>query len=189
MKRMTMFLLALLAVFGLAACGGSSSGGNRAGATAGEHNSADVTFAQMMIPHHRQAVEMAGLASTRSSSPEVKRLAEQIRGAQDPEIATMTEWLTSWSEPTSMPHMSGHDMGSMPGMMSDSEMRKLETLTGRDFDRAFLDMMTAHHKGAIEMARTEQSNGKYGPAKDMARSIETGQRAEVDKMRALLQQL
>lgn len=80
-------------------------------------------------------------------------------------------------------------MGSMPGMMSDSDMKKLDTLTGRGFDRAFLDMMTAHHNGAVEMARTEQSNGKYGPAKEMARSIETGKRAEVDKMRALLQQL
>lgn len=189
MKRIALFLVALLAVFGLAACGGSSSGGNRAGATAGEHNSADVTFAQMMIPHHRQAIEMAGLASSRASSPEVKRLAEQIRGAQDPEIATMTGWLKDWSEPTSMSHLSGHDTGSMPGTMSDSDMKKLETLTGRGFDRAFLDMMTAHHNGAIEMARTEQSNGKYGPAKEMARSIETGQSAEGDKMRALLQQL
>ncbi len=187
MKRMILFLVALLAAFGLAACGSSSADGNRPPGSAGEHNSADVMFAQMMIPHHQQALEMASMASSRASSPEVKHLAEQIRGAQDPEIQTLAGWLKSWGEPTSMSGMSGHHAGSMPGMMSDTDMKKLETLTGRDFDRAFLEMMTAHHKGAIEMARTEQSDGKFGAAKDLARSIETSQSAEVDKMQGLLQ--
>lgn len=82
---------------------------------ASDFNDADVTFATDMIPHHRQAVEMAKLAETRAKSPEVKNLAVQILNAQDPEIQTMSGWLTAWGKPVP-DDMSGMDMsGSMPG--------------------------------------------------------------------------
>ncbi|MEV4382317.1 DUF305 domain-containing protein [Streptosporangium sp. NPDC049644] len=54
-------------------------------------NNVDVTFAQMMVPHHERALEMAGLAETRASDAEVKELAATIKAAQRPEIATMTD--------------------------------------------------------------------------------------------------
>jgi uncharacterized protein (DUF305 family) len=188
----------------LTACGGNNDSGSMAGhdgmtsapATAGNaaatqptasFNDADVMFAQMMIPHHRQAVEMAGLAQSRASAPEVKQLAVKIKGAQDPEITTMTGWLSAWGKPaTPDAGMSGHDMS---GMMNDQDMTKLQTAKGADFDRMFLQMMTAHHNGAIKMARTEQAQGASPEAKQLAKTIETAQQAEVAQMQKMLDQL
>ena len=205
MKRTPMLLAAGLASITLAACGGTSTTSTTPSATAPScsaagsasqaHNAADVTFAQGMIPHHKQAVMMAQLASSRAKSPAVKALAAQIQAAQDPEITTMTGWLTTWGQPTAasgMGGMAGHDShssGSMGGMMSDADMTKLSGLTGAAFDREFLTMMTAHHNGAIEMARTQLAQGQYPPAKTLAQSIITGQTAEVAKMKTLLTQV
>lgn len=189
MKRTALILLALFASVVLAACG-SSNDNSTAGGTEGSHNAADVTFAQGMIPHHRQAIEMARMAD-RAAAPEVKTLASRIQAAQDPEIETMSGWLRSWGEDvpsssTSMGHGGGHSSTSMPGMMSSDQMNDLMAKGGTAFDRAFLTMMTEHHQGAIEMARTEQAKGGYGPAKDLAGKIVKDQQAEIDQMAALL---
>jgi uncharacterized protein (DUF305 family) len=176
---LTAALVAAAAV--LAAC--SNGGGD-------DVNDADVTFAQEMIPHHRQATEMADLAATRSQDAEVLDLAERISAAQGPEIETMTGWLESWGEevPEDMSGMdhSGMDHGSMPGMMSADQMAALEAASGPDFDRLFLEMMIEHHEGAIEMARTEQEDGSNADAVALAESIEEEQTAEVAEMRDLL---
>ncbi|UIX32283.1 DUF305 domain-containing protein [Streptomyces sp. GQFP] len=160
-----------------------------ASAEAGEHNDADVDFATEMIQHHRQAVEMAELAADRASSQEVKDLATKIKGEQDPEIKTMSGWLTSWGEevPADMSGMEGHDMSSdMPGMMSSEDMDKLEKASSAEFDRMFLDMMVQHHEGAIEMAETEKADGKYGPATKLADAVITAQTAEIEQMNKML---
>lgn len=163
-------------------------------AAAAAFNDADVTFAQDMIPHHRQAVDMAELAETRAESPQVKKLAAQIKAAQDPEIQTMTGWLEEWGKdvPEDMGDMEGHggmDMGDdMPGMMSSEDMDKLEAAKGAQFDKLFLDMMIEHHEGAVEMAKTEQADGKYATAKQLAATIEKAQTAEIATMRQLLGQ-
>ncbi|MGR6970222.1 DUF305 domain-containing protein [Streptomyces cynarae] len=165
-----------------------------ASAAQGGHNAQDVTFAQEMIPHHRQAVAMAGLAPSRAASQDVKDLAARIRKAQDPEIATMSGWLKAWGEKVpdgsgsgmeSMPGMD-HSGSSMPGMMSDGDMKKLQSLSGDAFDKAFLQMMIGHHEGAIAMARTEQAKGAYGPAQTVAKSIVTSQSAEITEMKKML---
>lgn len=181
---------------GLAACGSdnsdSMSGHDMSVTTAvatgnaTEHNSSDVMFAQMMIPHHQQAIEMSRLGSTRASSSDVKSLAAQIEAAQDPEIATMRGWLESWSEPVIG---SQHSMHDMTGMMSDADMTTLSNAKGKDFDRLFLTMMTTHHQGAIQMAKTEQESGRYGLSKTMADNIVATQQAEIDHMNKLLAQL
>lgn len=161
---------------------------------AAQFNDADVTFAQDMIPHHRQAVDMAEFAETRAQSPQVKELAAKIKAAQDPEIQTMTGWLEQWGEdvPEDMGDMEGHggmDMGDdMPGMMSSEDMDKLEAAKGAEFDKMFMEMMIEHHEGAIEMAKTEQSDGKYAEAKQLALAIEKAQAAEIATMRKLLGQ-
>ncbi|MFE7569511.1 DUF305 domain-containing protein [Streptomyces sp. NPDC057539] len=165
----------------------ASASAPASGSAAGSlYNAADVSFAQGMIPHHQQAVEMADLAATRASSAEVKKLAAEIKKAQDPEIKTLSGWLTSWDAqvPTqgSMDH-SGH---SMPGMMADSDMSTLEKATGPAFDTAFLNLMVKHHEGAVEMARTEKSAGADKRAKDMADAIITSQSAEITRMNKLL---
>ncbi|MDP4505417.1 DUF305 domain-containing protein [Nonomuraea turcica] len=152
-------------------------------------NDADVTFAQMMIPHHEQAVEMADLAATRASDPEIKELAVKIKAAQDPEIQTMKAWLTGWGKAAPEGDM-GHGMGhEMPGVMSEEEMKKLEAAKGTEFDKLFAQQMIAHHNGAIEMARTEQTDGSNPEAKELAKTIETAQQAEVEDLQKILDRL
>jgi len=205
MKRIAPVFAAALTALALAACNGATgssapaattgpsagataatTAGPSAGTSAEAHNQADVTFAQSMIPHHKEAVAMAQLAPSRANSPEVKTLATEIQGAQDPEITTMTGWLTSWSQPT---EMAGMDMTSMPGMMSATEMADLGKLSGAEFDRQFLTMMTKHHQGAVQMATTELSQGQHSAAKSLAQSIIKSQTAEIARMKTLLAQV
>lgn len=196
-KYLTAATLVVAATLTLGACAGhdmssmsgtegsDSSPSSSSDGTA-DFNDADVTFATDMIAHHRQAVEMAELAETRAESPEVKDLATQIMDAQDPEIESMTGWLTTWGEPVP-DEMGGMDMSSsMPGMMSQDEMTSLENTSGAEFDQMFLAMMVEHHRGAIEMAKSEQSDGLFPDAIALAKQIETAQTDEITSMRALL---
>lgn len=188
MKRFIALFAALFALTLTTACGGHGMdhGSKSDSEETAERNASDVKFAQEMIPHHAQAIEMAKLATTRASSPQVNALAQKIEGAQDPEIKTMSEWLKGWGDdvPSSdLDSMAGH--GSMPGMMSAEDMAKLEKASGAEFDRIFLEMMIRHHEGAIEMARTEQAEGKNPQAIALAAEIEKAQTAEVTEMRTL----
>lgn len=183
MKKFSALAAATLAAaLALAGCGGPDESPQ----TAAQFNDADVTFAQDMIPHHRQAIEMAMLADGRADRPEVKSLATDIERAQDPEIQTMTGWLEAWGEEVPE-HASGMDHGGtdMPGMMSAEDMKALGQASGAAFDRMFLEMMIRHHEGAIQMARTEQANGKNADAIALAKQIEAAQTAEIATMREL----
>ncbi|OIJ26047.1 DUF305 domain-containing protein [Nocardioides luteus] len=184
-KTLTAAILAT-ALITLAACGGGDDGDTTAG-----HNDADVTFAQQMIPHHQQAIEMAKAAETHAESQEVKDLAADIEAAQGPEIKTMTGWLEDWGEDVPDEGMPGMDHGDMPsdgmtGMMSQDDMNELGNATGAAFDRMFLTMMIEHHEGAIEMAKTEQADGESADAKALAEDIETAQTEEIQTMQDLL---
>ncbi|MFF9336783.1 DUF305 domain-containing protein [Streptomyces albogriseolus] len=190
----------------LAACGGSGDDTGSAGhgghqatdsasaasapASKGRHNTADVTFAKGMIPHHRQAVEMADLAPDRAQSAEVKKLAADIKKAQAPEIEKLSGWLTSWGEAVpaegAMDHSMHGDMEGMKGMMSAEEMTALGNASGKAFDTAFMEMMIKHHEGAVEMAKTEQADGAHTPARKMAADIIASQSAEIEQMKKLL---
>lgn len=157
------------------------------------HNDADVEFAQMMIVHHQQALEMAELVPSRSEDLEVLALAERIEAAQGPEIDVMSAWLESWDEDVPDAGSMGHDgMGStdgeeMPGSMSEENMAELESATGEEFDRAFLTQMIAHHQGAIEMAEQHTEAGSAPVALALSREIATAQQAEIEEMQALLE--
>ncbi|MEO6411196.1 MAG: DUF305 domain-containing protein [Pedococcus sp.] len=201
-RRFSMIALALVAALALAACGddqnstntntnSNSNSNSSTSSTSTSFNDADVTFAQSMIPHHQQAVTMAKMARSHASSAEVKSLATRIEAAQGPEIATMTGWLNAWGK--DVPSGSGmggmdHTMGGdgMPGMMGESEMNDLDTASGAGFDRMFLTMMIEHHTGAIEMAKTEQSEGESSDAVALAKKIEADQTAEIAVMKDLL---
>ncbi|MFM9588239.1 DUF305 domain-containing protein [Streptomyces scabiei] len=189
----------------LTACGNDmngmdhGSGGASASTTAsptGEaastgFNKADVAFAQMMIPHHEQALEMARLAEDRASDTEIEEIAATIEKAQDPEIRTMKGWLKSWNEPTDVASMPGmeHGGGDGKGMMADADMEHLKSLKNAAFDAAFAEMMIEHHEGAIAMARDEQRDGGYTDAKAMAGDIVKGQSAEVERLKDILDRL
>ncbi|MCX6405524.1 DUF305 domain-containing protein [Aeromicrobium sp.] len=166
----------------------NSSDSSSASNTSAKFNDTDVMFAQMMIPHHEQAVEMAQLAATRAGSSEVKALASKIEGAQGPEITTMKGWLKDWNAPSDGSSMGGmdHSAHDMEGMMSDSEMSDLESKSGDAFDQAFLSMMIEHHSGALGMAKSEIADGENPEAIALAKTIESTQQAEIKQMEALL---
>lgn len=204
-RRTALAATAVAAALVLAACSGEGGGGHDMGsmesdssptasesatatATAIDHNDADIAFSAEMIQHHRQAIEMAELAFSRASSREVKDLATKIEGAQDPEIKKMSGWLTSWGEavPEDMADMEHDTSSAMPGMMSGDDMTKLEQASGAEFDTMFLELMVQHHEGAVEMAKTERANGKYGPATQLADDVVTAQTAEIEQMERML---
>jgi len=159
-------------------------------AAAEAHNDADVMFAQHMIPHHTQAIEMSDtMLAKQGIDPRVVELANQIKAAQGPEIQQMQGWLTQWGTP-SMPPMSGHgDMAGMSGMMSEQDMTALKDAQGVDASKLYLTQMIAHHEGAITMAQSEIKDGQYPPAVGMARAIVTSQQQEIDTMKGILASL
>ncbi|MCX4781598.1 DUF305 domain-containing protein [Streptomyces sp. NBC_01264] len=197
-RRAALAATAAAAGLVLAACGSSdstSTPGTTAATTtapasteADRHNQADITFAQGMIPHHRQAIVMSDMVESHGASNEVKELAEKIKKAQKPEIDTMTGWLKAWGEkvPTGIGMGHGDDDSGMPGMMGDLDINRLGNAKGNAFDTMFLTMMIEHHEGAIDMAKTEKEQGAYGPAKALADSIITSQTAEIALMRTML---
>jgi uncharacterized protein (DUF305 family) len=168
------------------------------------HNDADVMFAQHMIPHHQQAIEMSDmLLAKQGIDPEVTGLATQIKAAQGPEIQQMQGWLDEWGNPPMSPMPSGDmpmpsgDMnmpehGGMPGMssgqgmMSEQDMTALKNAQGVEASSLFLTQMTEHHQGAITMAQTEINDGQYPPAVEMARAIVSSQQQEIDTMKGIL---
>jgi uncharacterized protein (DUF305 family) len=197
----------------LTACGGSDSDGAPAAVHTASNgdvfNDADVAFATAMIQHHAQAIAMVAMADGRPLDPAVTKLMEQIRDAQAPEIETMTGWLTDWDQKvpaTVNDHAHGaHDdmggMGSdgdsgtsmgpetgagMPGMMSAEQMDELENASDAEFQDMWLEMMVEHHQGAIDMARDEIENGRYGDAVALAKNIESSQQQEIETMQGML---
>ncbi|MEP6630672.1 MAG: DUF305 domain-containing protein [Lapillicoccus sp.] len=160
------------------------------GATA-PHNQADVSFVTGMIPHHGQAVTMAELAAGRATTPDVRSLASTIKAAQAPEITTMSGWLAAWGQPVPAA-TGGHDMPGMggmddqSGMMTDQQMQQLAGGSGSAFDRMWLQMMIAHHRGAVSMSRTELTAGQNGDVKQLAQRIIDSQSAEIATMTQLL---
>lgn len=198
----------LAATLILAACGTSDTSGmsgmNPSASAAGgapastAKNDADVEFATMMIPHHAQAIAMSDTALKQATNPKVRALAPTIKAAQSPEIKRMSGWLTGWGAP--VPGNDGgsdmSDMGGMGGMgdqsggmMSAVEIAQLGKATGPAFDRMWLKMMVRHHQGAVVMAKTALANGTNPDALKLARSIITGQSAEITRMNSILSEI
>ena len=202
-KKTVMLSLSATLVVGLSACGGPDQAAAPSGTSASVSTSAnaDVVFAQSMIPHHEQAVEMAdlALAPNAGASAQVRDLARQIKGAQAPEIQQMTGWLNGWGAPTAMPGSdgsndlgamdhSGHDMAgmTMAGMMTADDMRALAAASGTEFDRLWLEMMIAHHEGAIAMAGQVDTTSQDPQVKALADAIVIAQNEEITTMQKLL---
>ena len=145
----------------------------------GSSMSSDETmFAQMMIPHHEQAVTMSELALENTTNPDVMALATAIRDAQGPEIKQMQGWLAGKSES----HM--HDM-EMGGMLTEAELEKLASLKDAAFDQMFLTSMIAHHEGALDMVYMIKDSDKP-EVKKLYENILSSQSAEIEAMKALL---
>lgn len=160
-------------------------------------NQADVQFMSGMIPHHAQAVIMAGWAASHGARPDVRILCERIVVGQRDEIVLMQNWLRDRGQ--SVPdatstrmkmNMNGmeHEM-LMPGMLTDEEMAQLDRARGAEFDRLFLMGMIKHHQGAIDMV--EELLKSYGAAQDetvfrFSSDVFADQSTEIDRMQKML---
>ena len=189
--KLQKFLFAVIAVTTAVAIGGCSSTKE----SNSLFNDADAMFAQMMIPHHEQAIVLAEMAEnpTSEAGPEVISFAAQIKSAQGPEVELMKSFLTQWDvpvvEPGSMDHGSMDHGSKMKGMLSVEELTKLSTLSGKVFDKEWMLAMIAHHEGAIEMARTVEQSGKNLEVQVLAKTIISGQQVEIDQMKSMLANL
>jgi uncharacterized protein (DUF305 family) len=204
--------LTALAVFGLGACDSDPDGGKADAAgpsviapggpgegnrtlsaeEAEKHradddspNSADVSYARMMIQHHAQALEMTELVPEQAESGQVKKLAERISAAQGPEIQAMRGWLKTHGEKeTGDGH--AHDHAAMPGMATEAQLEKLRKARGKAFDQLFLTLMITHHEGAISMATDVKSQGNNVQVEEMADDVVAQQTSEISRMRRML---
>jgi uncharacterized protein (DUF305 family) len=172
-----------------------SGSATSAPSVAQDHNQADISFAQAMIPHHAQAIAMSKMAAQRAVLPQVKDLAARIQAVQQPEIDQLSGLLRAWNAPvpSTGPMGQGNMMGqmhgangAMPGMMSGDQMHQLGQVSGDAFDRMFLQIMITHHQGAITMANTELSNGQNPDARQLAQRIIDAQQREITEMQTLL---
>lgn len=149
-------------------------------------SAADVIFAESMIPHHRQALEMTGLVAARASSDAVKAAAGRITAGQGPEIAAMSAWLRSVGRQAPAYGHGDHRGGGIYGMATLDQMNRLRAARGAAFDGLFLQLMITHHEGAVRMADEELRSGTDRSMRRMAQDIAAGQRTEIARMRALL---
>lgn len=195
-RRLLIPMIALTLTGVLVACGGDDTAEQPAATTATAVtstvgvalNEADIEFAQGMIAHHEQAVEMAEIALDPNvgASTAVVDLATRIQAAQEPEIDQMTAWLTAAGEPVTMDMSGGHDMSDMDGMMSADDMDALAAATGAEFDTMWLEMMIEHHEGAISQSETVKADGSNPDVLALADQIIAVQQAEIAEMRQLL---
>ncbi len=173
--RVSPFTTAVIACIALLLAGCSSSSNKSS-----EFTSQDIMFAEMMIPHHEQAIVMSDLALSNTNNPEILKLAQEIKDAQNPEI----ELMSSWEGVDASTHM-GH---TMMGMLSDEEIDELKAASGSTFDRLFLEGMIKHHEGAIDMAGMIDNSSNPEVAK-LGKNIISTQRAEIELMKQLLKAL
>lgn len=156
------------------------------------HGVADTRFMQGMIGHHAQALEMVALVESRSTNPDLKKLALRIDVSQRDEMQMMREWLTRRGEPLPDPHAHHMAHGQMPGMLTAAQMQALAAASGGQFDRLFLEGMIQHHEGALTMVKdlfATPGAGQEAEMFDFASDVEADQAMEIARMRALLKEL
>ena len=200
-----------VAIGALGGCGGSANSTSSATPTTSAsvlngNNAQDKAFIEAMIPHHEQAVAMAGMVPSHTQNAQIRALAAQIEAAQGPEITKMQSWLGEWNEadmPNSGAHssdamdhgsgdgsMSGMDGGTSSmhaeGMMTDEQMSQLAKARGAAFDKLWLQDMIAHHQGAVAMAQQELAAGENPQVKALAQAVIDGQNKEIARMQQML---
>lgn len=157
----------------------------------------DVEFMQGMIMHHAQAVEMTALIPSHTQNKDLQVLGARISRSQSDEIRFMRRWLAARGEPTSMPmpdmqgmNMSHQAMALMPGMLTPEQMEALRKAKDAEFDRLFLTGMMQHHNGALIMVKDlfdTAGAGQDAELFDFATDVDSGQRAEIRIMQAMLE--
>ena len=143
----------------------------------------DLQFIDTMTHHHQGAIDMAKTALQKTQNVELKKFAQKIIDDQNKEIAEMKEWRDKWyaGKPAAM-NMEMPGMSDSMKMMTGDEMKKFEAATGKEFDVLFLDMMTPHHAGAVEMAKDALAKAEHQEIKTLSNNIIKAQEAEIKQM-------
>lgn len=189
--------LALVVVLAVGGCGAEATTGGAATPPApaatsaaalpatvdGAHNATDTMFLQMMLAHHEPATALLALGKGKATRPEVRGLATELAAAQAAEARTITGWLRAWGEPlVSTAHAGAHAAhGGLPAL-GDKEIAKLGTMSGADFDTAFLNMLIGHQHGAVELARMEVTGGQNPQVKALAARTDETVRAQIQQL-------
>lgn len=163
---------------------------------------ADVAFIAGMIPHHEQALVMADLAPQRAQDSRVRGLAARISDVQQAEIAVYRAWLAEQGlgpdgRPAEHRGDAGHDghggdgaHAGMAGMASEAELQRLRAASGEDFDRLWLELMTRHHEGALQMVdQRDRAGGTDQRIGELAAGVGVEQSAEIERMQEVLASL
>ena len=153
------------------------------------YTSADVNFMQGMIIHHNQAIVMSNLVDGRTNSPAIIDLAGRIKVSQDDEINFMENWLKERDE---MTHSRHHTHHSMKGMATKEQLEELAASLGNSFDQLFLELMVAHHDGAIEMVSelSKFRGAAYDPVmNEFISDLVNDQAVEIERMNILLTEI
>jgi uncharacterized protein (DUF305 family) len=143
----------------------------------------DLQFIDTMTHHHQGAIEMAEMALKKSQNSELKTFAQKIIDDQKKEISQMKDWREKWyaGKPAAM-NMEMPGMNDSMKMMMGEGMKKMEAMSGKDFDIHFLDMMTPHHAGAVTMAREALQKAEHPEIKTLANQIIREQEKEIKQM-------
>ncbi|MEV6808026.1 DUF305 domain-containing protein [Streptomyces sp. NPDC051132] len=203
MSRHALGWVAGCAVTALAAAGAityavaQDSGGARERTPAAE--SADAGFARDMAVHHQQAVEMSYIVRDRTKDEEVRRLAYDIAQTQANQRGMMLGWLDLWGLPkvSAEPPMTwmgmrgmaaGKDGALMPGMATDTELKRLQSLNGKQAEILYLQLMTDHHRGGVHMAEGCVAKCTVGVEKRLAQGMVEAQQSEIELMAGMLKE-
>lgn len=169
--------LGLLAVLGALALGPQLAQSQ----TRSTYNGTDASFASMMLPHHQGGVKLGKMAAEKGVNADIRRLGRNIVAAQTREIRTLRRMVLQFNtRPSMAPEIERRD---------EIDMKKLRRASGTEFDRMWLDVISAHHMAAIQMARMEVQGGRNAAARQLARRIVAAQRRELAQFNKLTMQL
>lgn len=198
-RGLRILLVAIIALAALVVAGGGGYVLGHRSATQPGADSVDAGFAWDMAAHHRQAVLMAGYTRDHTSDSTIRTLAFDIETSQFNQAGQMQGWLDAWglspespNAPMSWMAGSGHDMmgsdGLMPGMATQAQLAKLDTLTGKALDIFFLQLMLHHHQGGAPMALWAATHAGTAYVRNAAKKMADSQGAEIVLMEQLLRQ-
>jgi uncharacterized protein (DUF305 family) len=169
----------------------------RTDSTRRPYTAADIHFVSGMIGHHAQAIAMSQWAESHGASATIRTLAGRIINAQRDEITLMQNWLRDRHQPVpeADPRGMKMDMGgmthymTMPGMLTEEQMKQLDAARGTEFDRLFLNFMIQHHRGAVQMVK--ELLDTPGAANDetvwkLAADVNVDQTTEITRMQQML---
>ncbi|MEV7937679.1 DUF305 domain-containing protein [Kitasatospora sp. NPDC088264] len=179
----------------LVASGTSASGSASVAVPADD--SPEAGFARDMATHHQQAVDLSFIVRDRTGDDATRTLAFDIINTQANQRGMMMGWIDQWGLPQhsaakpmawmKMGHdYQAHDGSLMPGMATNTQLAKLRSLSGRDAEVSYLQLMIQHHKGGVEMAQGYVDLAKNDAEKRLAQSMVVAQTSEVQLMTDML---